>query len=658
MYNGASLFLLLTLSTWVLSAIAGPTINDYGSLPTTSHMSLSPDGNTVAFRRVEDGKDSLIVYSLAKKKLIRAVDVSAVMPDDIFFIANNQVIIRASERKKLPGFKGYHRVSTAFALNTTTGQLEQLLRPGDNVYLGQTDLSRIVGASKDKEFVYMPALVVQRDGRSFGGNVNQGSYSEKLDYSLMKVDLGSPNRPATTGSGDRDAIDFFIDKKGDVLAEERYEEYSNLHEILVKRGSKWDTIYSEKVKVRTIDPVGLAPDYKSLAVLAYGKNGRRQYYSMSLEDGSLTLSDVNSDNHDIENLVLDNNRIAYGVRYRGFLPSYKFFNERLDKRVNKLIERFSGNSVAIESWSGDWKKILVYVAGSSFSGEYYLFDEHLNAQFISDSRPTIKNEDVNPIAIVNATTSDNLKIPTLLTIPKAKLSAMKNLPAVVLPHGGPRANDNIEFDWIAQALASQGYIVIQPQYRGSTGFGWSFIEAGYGEWGGKMLDDINAALDFTIMKGIVDKSKVCIVGASYGGYAALENGAKTPNKYRCIVSINGIGDMWDMMKIDRSKFGKYSSWLQVLNDYVDDGGADKDAYKAISPYYKAEDFKAPVLLIHGEHDERVGIDQSKNMAASLKRAKKKVTYIKLKGETHYLEQNSTRLTTLNSVVDFVNTNMK
>ena len=372
----------------------------------------------------------------------------------------------------------------------------------------------------------------------------------------------------------------------------------------------------------------------------------------------MTLSDINSDNHDIEEVILDNNRIAYGVRYRGFLPSYKFFDESLDKRISKLVEKFTGNSVAIQSWSGDWKKVLVYVSGSSFSGEYYLFDENLNAQFISDSRPAIKNGDVNPIAIVNVSSSDNLQIPTLLTIPKDKLSAMKNLPAVVLPHGGPRAHDSIGFDWIAQAIASQGYIVIQPQYRGSTGFGWKFIEAGYGEWGGKMLDDINAALDFTIEKGIVDKTKVCIVGASYGGYAALANGARTPEKYRCIASINGVANMWDMMKKDKWNFGKYSEWIQMLNDYVDDEGADKDAYKNISPYYKAEKFNAPVLLIHGEHDERVDISQSKDMASRLKRAKKKVKYIKLKGETHYLEQNSTRLKTLNSVIDFVNTNMK
>ncbi|HEY7773389.1 MAG TPA: alpha/beta fold hydrolase, partial [Marinagarivorans sp.] len=512
--------------------------------------------------------------------------------------------------------------------------------------------------SKDKKYVYMPALVVQRDSGSFRNKANQQSYSDKVDYSVMKVELASPSRPANLSGGDRNAIDFFIDKQGDVFVEERYSERSNLHEVRVRRGSKWHTIYSEKVERLSFSIVGITENHKSLVVLAYDESDRRQYYTMSLKDGSFALSDINNDKHDIDDVITDNNRVVYGVRYRGFLPSYKFFDERLDKRVKNLLDKFSGNAVTIKSWSDDWKKILVYVAGSNFSGEYYLFDEKLNAQFISDSRPAIKTEHVNPIAIVNVTASDHLTIPTLLTIPKAKLSEMKNLPAVVLPHGGPRANDSIEFDWIAQALASQGYIVIQPQYRGSTGFGWSFIEAGYGEWGGKMLDDINAALDFTIEKGIVDKSRVCIVGASYGGYAALANGARTPDKYRCIVSINGIGNMWDMMKKDKFNFGRDHSWIQILDKYVDDEGADKDAYKAISPYYKADNFKAPVLLIHGEHDERVDIDQSKDMASSLKRAKKDVKYIKLKGETHYLEQNATRLKTLNAVVDFVNKHMK
>ncbi|HEY7773566.1 MAG TPA: hypothetical protein VIC26_10295, partial [Marinagarivorans sp.] len=145
MSYGTVLFLFLALLTSEASATTAPTLDDYGSLPTTSQVSLSPDGETIAFRRFEGEKDSLMVYSLANKKLVRAVDVSAVTPDEMFFISGKQLVIRASERKKLPGFKGRYKVSTAFTLNTETGQLEQLLRPGDNVYLGQTNVSRIIG---------------------------------------------------------------------------------------------------------------------------------------------------------------------------------------------------------------------------------------------------------------------------------------------------------------------------------------------------------------------------------------------------------------------------------------------------------------------------------------------------------------------------------
>src|SRR5690606_351827 len=132
------------------------------------------------------------------------------------------------------------------------------------------------------------------------------------------------------------------------------------------------------------------------------------------------------------------------------------------------------------------------------------------------------------------------KIPTLLTIPKEKITVLKNLPAVIYPHGGPESHDVIRFDYLAQALAAQGYLVIQPQYRGSSGFGRQHVLAGHGEWGKKMQDDLPDAIAALSDTGLIDPTRVCIVGASYGGYAALAGGAFTPELYKCVVSINGI----------------------------------------------------------------------------------------------------------------------
>ncbi len=645
-------FCLLTLAN---TCLATPPIEAYGELPKTSQMALSPDGKTIAFRRVEDGKDTLMIYAIDKQKLIRAVDASEVLPEGLFFISNSQLVIRTSDHRKLPGFEGSHDVRVAHVLDAKTGQLEQLLRHGDKIYIGQLDVSRIIGVSKDKKFVYMPAIVAKKDSRQIGSS--QGP-TDNTGYAVMKVELASPKRPAKVSRDHVNAIDYFLDKKGNVLVEERYSQHSNRHEVFVKHGSKWETIYSEKVEPRTLSIVGLTPDYKFLVVLAYSDDDRRQYYTMSLKDGSMSDPGINTSDHDIEHVITDTNRVVQGVRYAGFTPSYQFFDKKLDQRVKQLLEKFSGNAVSIESWSDDWKKLLVYVAGSNFSGEYYLFDEKLKGQFLSDSRPAIQNEMVNPIAMVTVTAQDGLKIPTLLTIPKDKVSAMKNLPAVLLPHGGPRANDKIEFDWIAQALASRGYMVIQPQYRGSSGFGWNFIEAGFGEWGGKMLTDINDVLDFTISKGLVDKDRVCIAGASYGGYAALANGAKTPEKYQCIVSINGIGNMLDLMSKDRHHYGKYHAWIKTLKQYVDTDEADRDAFKAISPYYMADQYQAPVLLVHGENDARVDIEQSKNMHSRLKKAGKDVSFIELEEDNHYLQKNVTRLKTLTAVVDFIDKHLQ
>lgn len=639
----------------VCTATAAPTWQDYGKLPATSLMSMSSDGDTIAFRRHEKDRDTLMVFSLKENKLLRAVDVSEVLPSDITFVSDDKLVIRATERRKLPGFKGWHFISSVYVIDINTGVLKPLLRLGDNIYIGQTNIGSIIGRSTDKTHLFMPALVAQYDSRSF--TQSQGP-SEKVGFAVMRVDLESPQQPDRISGDHQDAVDYFVGKNDEVVVEERYREHSNRHEILVKKGKKWHHIYDEKVAMRAIAPVGISSDGKFLVVRTYSDKDRRVLLNMSLKDGKLTDSGLNSENHDVRRVIQDINRIVHGVEYAGFTPTYRFYDKNLNERVTQMLARFPGNTVKLISWSDDWKDFLVFVEGSNYPGEYYAFDENLKATFLGASRPEISNEDVNPIATVNVTAEDGTIIPTLLTIPRMKIEEMKNLPAVVMPHGGPRASDAIGFDWIAQALASEGYMVIQPQFRGSDGFGWAHIEAGYGEWGGKMLSDIAAALDFTITKGMVDKNRVCIIGASYGGYAALESGATRADKYRCVASINGIGNMVDLLSKDRSNFGKYHSWVEQLKLYVDLEHASRDKLKAISPYYKAQDFKAPVLLLHGRNDERVEWAQSSDMAAALKKAGKKVTLVKLDDENHYLERSESRLTVLRELVGFINNNMQ
>ncbi len=654
-FSGRPLLFLL-LIVFHLPLLAAPTVKDYGSLPGTSLMTLSADGKKLAFRKAENGKDLLVVYSLDKGKVLQTIDIANVNPQSLYFISARQLIIRVAQRKQLYGYQGGARaVSAAYVMEVESGKLAQLLTPGDKIYPGQSDVGNIVGISADGKHTFMPAYIdANRDSRA-EYSVTSGPFF----LALMKVDLDSPNRPARVYKGDKDTIDYFMGSKDDVLVEERYGQHSNRHEILVKEKSDWRRIYDEKVDQRQLIPVGLTPDYKSLVVVSYGDDSdREQYLTMSLTDGKITNPGFSRDDADIDHVLDDVNRIVHGVRYSGLLPSFKLFNAKQDQFFQDVIKKFPERAVVPVSWSDDWNRVLVRVEGSSYPIEYYLFDQKLEPRFIGAAYANIKADDVHPIAKLTVRARDDMPIPTLLTIPKSAVNAMKNLPAVMLPHGGPQSYDQIGFDWIAQALANEGYVVIQPQFRGSAGFGYKHFAAGLGEWGGKMQDDLTDTLNFLVQKGYVDKQRVCIVGASYGGYAALAGGALTPEQYKCVVSINGISNLSEFITADRAEFGRYSSVLTYWEEFITKDGLNSDALKRVSPYYLADQFVAPVLLIHGVNDERVRLDQSDMMASSLKKAKKPVVLIKLADDNHYLETNAGRLQTLEAIVKFINKHLK
>lgn len=623
-------------------ANAKPTLKDYGTLPEIQLITISPSSNLVAFRKVTDGYDRIIVMSLATKKQITALNVADIKPNNIYFINEDQLVLVASQITKVEGYRGKIDLSTAFLLDLKTSAVRQLLIPGEGIYKGQSGLGSLLGLSPDGTYAYMPAYV--GDDRS-----------EVPEYSLLKVNLKERKTPSVYSKGMHATNDFFLDAQGLVLAQESYDNRTNTHKIRVRKNDEWVDIYKEIVEVQEKSFVGLTPDYKSLVILdTNADTGRTAYYTMSLDDGKIAGPIFSRTDADIESVITSFQRIVLGVRYSGLRPSYQFFDPKLNQRMSEIFAIFPEQSVYLVDFSPDWKNLVVHVEGSSAPSDYYLFAEGKPTQHLASSRPNIKDEDLNPIGTVTFKARDDLKIPTLLTIPKDKVGAMKNLPAVIMPHGGPASHDEIDFNWMAQALAAQGYLVIQPQFRGSDGFGLEHEKAGHGEWGKKMQDDLTDAVNFFAKKGMVDPSKICIVGASYGGYAALAGGAFTPDLYKCVVSIAGISDLKTMLAWDKSEHGKDSWIVTYMERQFTKGEADTQAMAAVSPEGFADNFKAPVLLIHGVEDKRVPFKQSEQMNKALKKAKKDVTLVELKGEDHHLSKSETRLQTLEEMVKFVN----
>jgi dipeptidyl aminopeptidase/acylaminoacyl peptidase len=633
------LFAWLPLS---VPALGQPSLHDYAALPAIQLMSVSPDGGQVAFRMRKAESDVVVVVGIQERKVLTGLDVSAIMPSQLYFLDQSRVIMVAADEDFMRGYRGHLRRTTAYSLDIGTGQYAQLLTPGDKIIIGQTGIGDIVGASPDGTHVYMPAFT--------------GDENNQPDLSLMDVDLNSVRRPKRLMKGSNHTIDYFVDERGSVLAREIFNDRTNVHSIVAYHGDDSLEIYRHETDLRSIIPSALTHDRKSL-IFSSRSGGRRSYYSMSLDDGTISPPVFQRDDADVEAILMDINRIAYGVIYSGLSPSYEFFDERLTKSLQEIQAGFPDDSVWIRDVSPDLNHLVLLVEGSGSSGNFYLHSDGGKPQFLAAARPTINAEFVNPVVAYEYAARDGAMIPSLITIPVDRVDDPNGLPAVMFPHGGPESHDWLGFDWFAQALASQGYIVIQPQFRGSSGFGNEHMLAGRGEWGKKSQDDITDALRHAIADGLVDEERVCIAGMSYGGFAALAGGAFTPELYQCVVSINGVSDVRVMLQQEKRDHGGHHSALSYWNEVIAKGDTSKATLDSISPANYAENFTAPVLLVHGTKDNVVDYSQSSIMQKQLKRAGKSVSLVKLKGEDHHLSTPETRLQCLEAAVNFINENL-
>ena len=626
-------FILIVISLMMSSvSFAQPSSADvYGKLPSKSLMRISPNGQFIAYRDVNDGRDLMLVTDLVAKKIIAAVDVSKVKPTNAYFLGNNKLIMVASSNTRLGGYVGRHNVSIAYAYNFESKKLVQLLTPGKGIHLGQTDVGRIVGVSNDNKYTYMTAY---RDAGSFN---------------LFRVNTDRKGNPLTHKRGTSDTIDFFVGKNGKVLARERYHQKDNLHRIDALIDDKWVEIFKEEVEIRTKGFDGITPDEKSL-VMKISVDGRWAYHTMSLTDGKISAPLFSHADKDVESFITDINRVVHGVRYSGFKPTYDFFDETLNARMRGLAVALPNNTFTIYDYTPDWKSMVFYLDGEASSGDYLMYHGG-SIELIAPARPEIARNNIHPINEYTFKARDGLTIPSLITVPVNKEA--KNLPAIMLPHGGPAAYDKIAFDWLTQYFANEGYVVIQPQFRGSKGFGFQHLQRGRGEWGKKMQDDLTDAVADLANKGIIDKSRVCIVGASYGGYAALAGAAFTPDLYKCAVSINGVSDINRMLRSDRKDYGRHHWVVSYWDKVIKNGKFDSDYLDTISPINFAKQIKAPVLLIHGERDKVVKPVQSEIMEDALEDADKAVTFLELNKGDHNLSSEKNRIKALNEIGKFV-----
>jgi dipeptidyl aminopeptidase/acylaminoacyl peptidase len=313
--------------------------------------------------------------------------------------------------------------------------------------------------------------------------------------------------------------------------------------------------------------------------------------------------------------------------------------------------------VTLVSGSADWNRVIVHVEGTHTAGTYQLIDFRTHKSTpLADDYPGIPDGMIGPVSIFEYTASDGLGLQGVLTLPPGR--DPHGLPVVVLPHGGPETRDFLGFDWWAQAFASRGYAVFQPNFRGSAWFGTAFRNAGFGQWGRKMQTDVSDGLAALAARGIIDPQRACIVGGSYGGYVALAGVTLQRGLYRCAVSVAGVSDLKGMLlhvSVTRGRRQDVAP-LRYWHKFMGVENSNSDILDSLSPINLAARADAPILLIHGKDDSVVPFDQSDAMRKALARAGKPVEFVQLEGEDHWLSRSRTRTEMLQAAVAFVERN--
>ncbi len=617
-----------------------PPLEAYGALPQISDAEISPDGSKVATIVNFEGGTRVVVFDLEGGAPVQ-IGVKNIKADSVSFYDNENVIFRARKTETTFGYRGEFEYSGAFVINLESTETQQLLRRTENLHPAQSGLGEIVGRGPNAGEVLMPAYV--------GGGVSEARYD------LLRVELDYP-RGRRFVPGSADTKDWFVNDDGEVLARVRYDNSKNRLRVQTYESRKWTTIFTAETEIPWLYQ-GVTPDESGLVYISETDDGHQL---MSLRfDGSQDGPIVPPNGREIEAVYSDNNRKVLGVRYAGVDPDYAFLDPSLQESFDAVSEAFQGATIYLDSWTDDRETVLYQVLDFSLGDVWITHHAPTNElSLVAKSRPDIPVEAIAPMMSIEYRGQDDLTIQAILTVPpNFRPGESAPSPAIMLPHGGPAAYDRFDFDWMAQFFANRGYLVIQPNFRGSTGFGEAFQDAGRGEWGGKMQDDLTDGVNALVKAGYVDAENVCIIGASYGGYAALAGAVFTPDLYKCVIAIAPVSDLNRMLSDGKRRYGSNHWVVSYWEDILAEGDARRKKLRSISPVNFAENATAPVLLIHGDDDTVVPYAQSTRMRNALKHADKEVELIKLKGEDHWLSVADTRMQTLRAMEQFLDTHM-
>lgn len=633
-----ALLLLSPLSFAKSMATPPLPISAYGSLPSISNVKLSPSGNALALIKNLNGTLVLTTYNLINGEsfpVLQADNVDVML--NWYTWGNDDVLL----------------ISAAYTTRQRTTKYT-------STRLYKFDISN------EKKLTLLIKSKKSKDERlaQFQDNIISLMPTEK-DKILMAIDFDIPNKPSLYEVDIRTKqrkrikraktyIDNWIaDQQGRARISFNIDDTTFSYKLFDIDGKKARDLWSYEVfEQGVVHVLGFDLDPNILYIRALHQ-GRYAVFKVDLQDKTLKRELIFADDkYDVDGSLMYSPKTGavVGLSHKGDNDNKVYWDEHYIAFKKALNKALPDSDNTIISMSEDQNKYVLYSSSKTKAGDYYLGDRKTKSlEYLASLYPQINEHNYASKQLVHYKARDGIEIEGYLTKPVNSQENSK-LPAIIFPHGGPMARDYAGFDYWAELFANRGYVVFQPNFRGSSGYGYDFEMASIEGWGQAMQDDLQDASKWLIEQNIIDPNKVCIAGASYGGYAALMAAVKHEDSFKCAASFAGVSDLERIVQDARHFTNK-----EVVRKQL---GTDSDKLEAASPINFAKQINIPILLIHGTDDKVVPVKHSRQMADELEDYDKNVRYIEIEDANHHLSVQAHRMQTLEEMVDFFDKHLK
>ncbi|MBY5921657.1 alpha/beta hydrolase family protein [Ferrimonas balearica] len=620
--------LLLPLSATAATKAPLP-VTAYGKLPHMSDMELSPDGRYLSMLRNVEGHLVLAVTDLTTgdtEWLFKADNLEVTL--NWYTWANNDTLLfGVGSTKWRTGVKYTHTQLYKITMGEDS-EPKVAVRPKSSKGYTPQFLDRVIHFLPDQPDHILLSADFDRPGLPsvYKVNIMRGTYT--LEYrarSHIHHWVTDEQARVRIGIGRDDTRAFFrlMDIEGNFVR--------NLWEF--------ELLEAPDIRILGFDK---NPD---ILYIRAEHEGRYGVFKVDLSDPELKRELLLSDpTYDMTGYLIYSAKSGEVV---GFSGGWTYWDDEYLKLQTALNSALPDANNQIVSVSNDLTQYVLYTRSAEFTGDYLLGNRKTGTlDYLGSQYPMVDESQYAGKVKLHFKARDGLAIEGYLTRPKGA-PVDTPLPTIILPHGGPMSHDTASFDYWSAWLANRGYAVFQPNFRGSTGYGFEFAMKSIGDWGGAMQDDLEDAARFLVKEGVSDARRICIGGGSYGGYAALMAAVKQTDTFRCAASIAGVTDLQGILNNAR-RFTHYEVIKRQLGSQLDQR----------SPLRQASRVGIPVLLIHGSDDKVVPVAQSRAMANALKAADKAVTYIELEHGNHSLSAEAHRLQAMSAMAEFFDKHLK